>query len=132
MSYVRIVLNLQTPPNVSNFVHDYLDMQFHDAHCMLRLPVKEQELEASCNFATATVVLALISGLSALLEANLSTHNKSGRCFKSAMFKFYPWHKELILAERKRVIKHLYEVFSKSNGTFFWSQDRRQFQSGCC
>ena len=112
MAYQLLVLSPATPPVVQHFIQEQVDMQFHDIHCMLRLPLLERDLGAGCNFAAANVLLAIVSGLSALLTKKLETSRKSGRLFRRILLEYYPWdvqppHTSAI----ERSVDHLYEFF---------------------
>lgn len=112
MTYQPLVLSPTTPPVVQRFIRGQLDMQFHDIHCMLRLPLLEHDLGAGCNFASANVLLAIVSGVSALLTSSLDTTGKSGALFKKILLDYYPWDvqsPEGSVVERS--IDHLYQYF---------------------
>jgi len=92
MSFVALNIARETPPEFSRLIENQIAMQFNDVHTMLRLPMPEQALEAGCNFTAANSLLALISGLSALLTQDLDTTNVgSGKMFKKVMKGYYPW-----------------------------------------
>jgi len=62
---------LQRVPNafrphrlVYDFVFNHVRMQFEDVGAMLRLPMQAQGLNNGCNFASASVICNLISGVS--------------------------------------------------------------------
>ena len=92
---------LQNYPNVSDFVEKHLSMQFGDVRSMLRLPLPERGIEDGCNFAVATVLCSLISGISESLfmpqnpiQENCKREKEwigSGQTFKQLMRNFYPW-----------------------------------------
>lgn len=112
MAYQPLVLSPGTPPVVQHFIQGQVDMQFHDIHCMLRLPLLEHDLGAGCNFASANVLLAMVSGLSALLTKRLSTSRKSGRLFRKILLEYYPWDVQPPQTSAiERSIDHLYEYF---------------------
>lgn len=112
MAYQLLVLSPTTPPVVQRFIRSQVDMQFHDIHCMLRLPLLEHDLGAGCNFASANVLLAIVSGLSALLTSSLDTSGKSGVLFKRILLDYYPWDVQPPQGSAiKRSIDHLYQYF---------------------
>jgi hypothetical protein len=91
MSYHPIQIDPRTPKLVKDFIRSHLDMQFHDVHCMLRLPILNQELGAGCNFSAATFLLSLISGISMTLYKQ---RGGSGKLFKELLEIHYPWEQE--------------------------------------
>ncbi len=91
MAYQALQMNPSTPAPVKNFICGHLDMLFHDLHCMLRLPMPESGLDAGCNFAAATFLLDLISGISTALYAG---PGGSGARFQTVLRKYYPWEME--------------------------------------
>ena len=90
---------LQNYPNVSDFVEKHLSMQFGDVRSMLRLPIPEQGIidgagYGGCNFAVATVLCNLVSGISVTAFRPSSLNNNrisSGRVFRQLLENFYPW-----------------------------------------
>lgn len=90
---------LQNYPNVSYFVEELLSMQFRDVRSMLRLPLPEQGITDSagyggCNFAVATVLCNIVSGISVTVFRPSSLSNNrigSGRVFRQLLENFYPW-----------------------------------------
>jgi hypothetical protein len=97
------------PQKVQDFIRRHVDMLFHDVHCMLRLPIAAQGLDAGCNFAAATFLLDLISGISTALY---NGPGGSGAHFKDALVKYYPWDLELSGgADAKKGSTILYNVF---------------------
>lgn len=112
MSYQPLALDEQTPAVVEHFVRNHLDMQFHDVHCMLRLPLPEFDLRAGCNFTVANSLLSLVSGLSALLTENIDTTGNSGSKFKEVLINYYPWDLQPpVNGTKERSVDHLYEYF---------------------
>jgi hypothetical protein len=109
MAYYPIQPNPNTPSIVADFIAHLVDMQFHDVHCMLRLPIPEHQLAAGCNFAATTYLLALISGLSSVLYTQ---HGRPGGRFKTLMRGFYPWEDEPSGGfPNKAALPILYELF---------------------
>ena len=112
MSYQPLTLDEKTPSVVEHFVRQHLEMQFHDIHCMLRLPLPEQDIKAGCNFAVANSLLSLVSGLSALLTENIDTTGNSGSKFKEVLLNYYPWDLQPpVNGGKERGVDHLYEYF---------------------
>ncbi len=91
MAYQQLDINPNTPVKVKHFARGHVDMLFHDVHCMMRLPIPAQDLGAGCNFAAATFLLDLISGISTALY---STAGGSGAHFKGVLKGYYPWEME--------------------------------------
>lgn len=91
MSFIALRIAESTPAEISRLIEDQIRMQFNDVHTMLRLPIPESTLLAGCNFAAANSLLALISGLSALLTPNFDTTTISGTKFTGVMKNYYPW-----------------------------------------
>ena len=67
------------PEKVRKLVAEQVDMQFHDVHCMLRLPIKQCTLDAGCNLASAHVLIALIAGSSVVFYAPEKFRERGGR-----------------------------------------------------
>jgi hypothetical protein len=112
MAYTNLQLNEAVPTVVKNFVRNQLDMQFADVHCMLRLPIIEADLHAGFNFAAANSLLALVSGISALISPGINTHRQSGDKFKEVLIKYYPWDIQPPVPSDKNievVVDHLYQ-----------------------
>lgn len=90
---------LQNYPRIFTFVRCHLSMQFADVRSMLRLPLPEQGIidgagYGGCNFAVATVLCNLISGISVTVFRPSSLSNNrigSGRVFRQLLENFYPW-----------------------------------------
>lgn len=90
---------LQNYPYVSHFVEELLSMQFADVRSMLRLPLPEQGIiddagYGGCNFAVATVLCNIVSGISVTVFRPPSLRNNrigSGRVFRQLLENFYPW-----------------------------------------
>ena len=88
MAYVDLQIDAATPELVKDFIRFQVDMQFHDIHCMLRLPLPEPGLNAGCNFAAANTLLILVSGISTVLYKQTGD---SGKRFIRALEDCYPW-----------------------------------------
>ena len=90
---------LQNYPHVFTFVRETLSMQFADVRSMLRLPLPEQGIidgagYGGCNFAVATVLCNLVSGISVTAFRPSSLNNNrigSARVFRQLLENFYPW-----------------------------------------
>lgn len=112
MSYQQLSIDSNTPSIVERFVRQHLEMQFQDIHCMLRLPLPAQDINAGCNFAIANSLLSLVSGLSAFLTENIDTSGNSGTKFKEVLLNYYPWDLQpLVNSTKERSVDHLYEYF---------------------
>jgi hypothetical protein len=85
---------------VYEFVRDQVRMQFADIGAMLRLPMQAHGLNNGCNFASASVICNLISGVSVTIFQPLvfQTPDRdgkmrmigSGEAFKEFVKAFYP------------------------------------------
>lgn len=87
-------------PLVYRFVVDHVRMQFEDVGAMLRLPMQAHGMTNGCNFASASVISNLLSGVSvtifqpAVIERP-DRHGKmqpigSGEAFREFVKAFYP------------------------------------------
>jgi len=109
MAYQQLLLDPRTPRAVADFIRRHVDMQFHDVHVMLRLPLPEHELDAGCNFASANWLLTLISGLSTVIYKQTGD---SGDRFKETLVNYYPWDHEPLHGVKAQEGAHLlYELF---------------------
>jgi len=87
-------------PLVYDFVFNHVRMQFEDIGAMLRLPMRAQGLNNGCNFASASVICNLISGVSVTIfqPTVIQKPDKygsiqmigSGEAFKEFVKAFYP------------------------------------------
>lgn len=112
MAYQQLSLHQNTPTVIERFVRQHLEMQFHDIHCMLRLPLPEQDIKAGCNFAVANSLLSLVSGLSVLLTENIDTHGISKSKFTEVLLNYYPWNLQPpVNSTMKLSVEHLYSYF---------------------
>lgn len=91
--YLPLNVDPGAPSQVRVFIAEHVDMQFHDVHCMLRLPMTARGLRAGCNFAAASTLLGLVSGASVMLYAPERFHDDEGRelLFKGVLRDAYPW-----------------------------------------
>lgn len=109
VSYRPLSLSPETPTPVERFIRGHVDMQFHDVHCMLRLPMKEAGLEAGCNLSAASFLLALIAGLSTVVYAG---EGGAGYRFRTMLEKYYPWtHEPAGELTPAQISRELYELF---------------------
>ena len=110
MGYQPLRIDPRSPKTVREFIRDHLDMQFHDVHCLLRLPLKGKGLDAGCNFAAAGFLLSVIAGLSTALFKQTGF---DGDRFKELLEKYYPWDLEPAEGVRKpeEGSKILYDLF---------------------
>jgi hypothetical protein len=87
-------------PLVYCFVFNHVRMQFEDIGAMLRLPMQAHGLNNGCNFASASVICNLISGVSVTIfqpaviqkpdrHGNMQMIG-SGEAFKEFVKAFYP------------------------------------------
>lgn len=113
MPYQLLRLSDDTTPTVKDFVRKHLDMQFHDVHCMLRLPMPAVGLDAGCNFAIASVLLSLVSGLSSWLKNGIHKRGESKECFLELLKNYYPWELQLPtgIKDIERCGQDLYDCF---------------------
>ena len=91
--FQETAIDRTAPPNVAQFVRDYVDIHLQDVHAMFRLPLPEVHITAGCNFAISAVLLSVISGLSVTLYKK-KKGNESGQLFKELAERFYPWDTE--------------------------------------
>src|SRR5437879_2273730 len=91
MAYRPLRIDSATPQHVAEFIREHVDMQFHDVHCMLRLPLASADLNAGCNFTAASFLLLLIGGLSTALYRQ---DGGDGIRYKDVLKAFYPWDLE--------------------------------------
>jgi hypothetical protein len=87
-------------PLVYSFVSSHVRMQFEDIGTMLRLPMQALGLKNGCNFASASVICNLISGVSVTIfrPAVIDTKDNcgkiqpisSGKAFQEFVKAFYP------------------------------------------
>jgi hypothetical protein len=67
-------------------------MQLHDVHTMLRLPLPESPgMEGGCNFASVSVLCAVIAGASTVF---FRQHGAAGQRFRDLLTEFYPWNEQ--------------------------------------
>jgi hypothetical protein len=64
MAYIPLRTHA-APESIRDFVRLHVDMQLHDVHTMLRLPpTRESGMEGGCNFASVSVLCAVLAGAS--------------------------------------------------------------------
>jgi hypothetical protein len=100
---------------VYDFVNKHVRMQFEDVGAMLRLPMTAHGLSNPCNFAAASVICNLISGISVTIFHPTVTQRRDkhghmqmisgGEAFKEFVKAFYPEHS---LGRRSEVADVLY------------------------
>ena len=89
MSYIPLRTD-GTPQSIRDFVRLHVDMQLHDVHTMLRLPIREEPgMEGGCNFATVSVLCSVIAGASTVF---FRQGGLAGLRFEELLTRFYPWH----------------------------------------
>jgi hypothetical protein len=76
------------PESIRDFVRLHVDMQLHDVHTMLRLPLKESGMEGGCNFASVSVLCAVLAGASTVF---FRQHGPDGKRFTDLLAEHYPW-----------------------------------------
>ena len=87
-------------PLVYDFVFKHVRMQFEDIGVMLRLPMQAHGLNNGCNFASASTICNLISGVSVTIFQPAMTQRPdrhgnmqaigSGEAFRELVKSFYP------------------------------------------
>jgi len=91
-------------PTVDKFVLDHLDMQFNDVRGMMKLPLPGVGISGGCNFAAASTLCNLISGISVVLYTPKDPKSGPGKRFKELLEQFYPWEPGEERIENARVI----------------------------
>lgn len=111
--YLSLTPDPATPERVKDFIAKHVDMQFHDVHCMLRLPMPERALRAGCNFAAASTLLGLVSGASVMLFAPDRFHDKKdrGKLFQDVLRCAYPWLKGRSAVDPVEANETLWELY---------------------
>jgi hypothetical protein len=94
VSYVPLIISPATPPKVTTFMRDVVDLHMSDLHTILRLPVPECNLTAACNFTAASALLGLIAGASVVLFDPTRGRKDRGILFTETVKLFYPWDTE--------------------------------------
>ncbi len=80
------------PESIRDFIRIHVDMQLHDVHTMLRLPLtKESGMEGGCNFASVSVLCALLAGASTVF---FRQHGPDGERFTDLLLAHYPWNSQ--------------------------------------
>jgi len=134
MAYAPIVLPSQTPAVVEGLIRGAVEPYLSDVNAMLRLPQADTPAHVGCNLAIAQVLLAVVSGVSAVLY---STKGGTRKVFQAFLNDFYPWHSEpkrVNLVTGEEAARILYEDFrnplTHSTGTPVFDvpgEARRQF-----
>jgi hypothetical protein len=128
----RIPDAFRSYPLVHQFVFNRVRMQFEDIGAMLRLPMKAEGIKNGCNFAIASVICNLISGISVTIFQPTVWQRRtkkggidvigSGEAFKEFVKEFYPdptAHRRSEIADvlykfLRNPFAHALGVFSKS------------------
>src|SRR5262249_22527673 len=82
---------------VREFVRQHLAMQFGDIRAMLRLPLRREGIENGCNFAAASCLCNLISGISVVLfnrrgrQPGARPRDRGQRFRDLLRATYYPW-----------------------------------------
>ena len=89
---------VQSYPEIVNFLKFQVDMLFEDLRILLRLPFNN--LKAGCNFTATAMLFNIIAGVSvcfydASIEA-LNQRRHRGERFEKLLIKYYPWEGENI------------------------------------
>jgi hypothetical protein len=101
MALARMPNAFQPYQTVHAFVYHHVRMQFEDVGAMLRLPLQAQGVANGCNFAAASVICNLLSGISVTIFQPAVTHRPpdrhgnmqiigSGEAFREFVTAFYP------------------------------------------
>jgi hypothetical protein len=107
------IAEVQTYPHIRGLCTRTLDLYIADLRSMLQLPFKIRQetdlppgtllidMEGGCNFASCTLVLDVISGLSVCLYfrrnlIGLETSRDRGDRFKEFLESYYPWEYEFL------------------------------------
>ena len=91
--YRPLIVPRTVPTRVTKLIVDHADMQFHDVHCMLCLPMPGQGIDAGCDFAAANTLLALVAGASVVLykPERFSQRGDRGALFKELLESPHSW-----------------------------------------
>ncbi len=88
-------------------------LYFSDVHRMLRLPRREAELAAGCNFAIGQVLPAAVSTIPTTLYSPKMRNYE--RVFRNVLISHYPWETEqkgpLTEDEKGEIADFLYDEF---------------------
>lgn len=88
MSYTPLKTDA-APQSIRDFVRLHVDMQLHDVHTMLRLPIQSQPgMEGGCNFASVSVLCSVVAGASTVF---FRQGGLAGPRFEELLTRFYPW-----------------------------------------
>lgn len=80
------------PQSIRDFVRVHVDMQLHDVHTMLLLPLPGQVgMEGGCNFAAVSTLSSLIAGASTVF---FRQGGEAGPRFRDLLTKYYPWDEQ--------------------------------------
>lgn len=113
----RVPNTFRPHPLVYDLIDNHIRMQFEDVGAMLRLPMKANGINNGCNFASASVICNLISGISVTIfqPTIIQKPNKqgnmqmigSGEAFREFVKAFYP---DPSLQQRSDVADMLYKL----------------------
>lgn len=136
MAFVPIALPPDTPTVVTDLIRWAVEPFLTDVHAMLQLPASETLPHIGCNLSIAQVLLASISGVSAVLY---STTGSSRAVFEGFMLDCYPWDAEpardnvLTGVDAARILYQEYRnPLTHASGTPVFSVDRgmrRQYKA---
>jgi hypothetical protein len=86
-------------------------MQFEDLRCLLQLPKPRAGLSAGCNYATASAIFNIISGVSVCLYNasfnDFSSGKNRGYRFNHLLLDYYPWSSQDF--DKNTAVKVLYD-----------------------
>ena len=92
---------VQSYPEIVNFLRVQVDMLFEDLRTLLRLPV--YDLDAGCNLTVAAMLFNIIAGVSVCFydasKDALEERKNRGLRFKKLLIEYYPWDSESIAPE---------------------------------
>lgn len=91
MAYRSLTIDRATPPRAKALIRSLESHYLSDVHTMLRLPDRDLDLAAGCNFAVTQVLAAAVSGISVTLYSHTGD---SGIRFKGLLEDHYPWSRE--------------------------------------
>ena len=67
-------------PSQSGTWRLHVDMQLHDVHTMLRLPIRDQPgMEGGCNFASVSVLCSVVAGASTVFFRQVAWRGRASR-----------------------------------------------------
>jgi hypothetical protein len=108
MAYKPLTLDKNTPRFVRKLILQVERWSFRSVHILLRLPLKNYNLNETCDFAIAQVLMPVIGGISATLYE--PTWRDNAR-FKGVLKDYYPWNQEPAGVDSDKTSTAVYEVF---------------------